>query len=355
MSLRENPTLGKAGRRYLQKIIYPRLGATRREIIVGPGFGLDNAVVRLGAGKVLVATTDPLSFIPALPPRDSAWLSVNLLASDLTTSGLAPQYGIFDFNLPPAMRGQEFAEYWKAFHTECKRLGVAIIGGHTGRYQGCGYSVIGGGVMYSIGGDGRYLTSMMGRNGDDIVLTKGAAIETTAILARSFPRTIGKILGTRLFERAWRYLRRVSTVEDALTAASIGIHRDGITAMHDATEGGVIAAVMELASASKLGVELDLDCIVISEETEAICKFVGINPLISLSEGSLIIANRPHATTKLLKRLKSVGIDSQVIGRLTSRTRLAYAGTRRGRVRMHYPKFDPYWKAYWKGTVRKWK
>jgi hydrogenase maturation factor len=316
---------------------------------------LDNAVVKLGAGKVLVATTDPLSFIPALRPRDSAWLSVNLLASDLTTSGLAPQYGIFDFNLPPDMRDREFAEYWKAFHDECRRLGVAIIGGHTGRYQGCGYSVIGGGVMYSIGNDGQYLTPMMGRNGDDIVLTKGVAVETTAVLARCFPRTIRKVLGTRLFERASGYLRKVSTVEDALTAASIGIHQDGVTAMHDATEGGVIAAVMELASASQLGVELDLASIAIPEETEAICRFFEINPLTSLSEGSLIIASRPNKTAKLLGKLKSVRIGSQVIGRLTSKTRVVFARTKRGRVRLRYPSFDPYWRAYWKGTTRKWK
>lgn len=355
MSLRENPTLGKAGRRYLQEIIYPRLGATRREIIVGPGFGLDNAVVRLGAGKVLVATTDPLSFIPALRPRDSAWLSVNLLASDLTTSGLAPQYGIFDFNLPPGMKDQEFAEYWKAFHAECKRLGVAIVGGHTGRYQGCGYSVIGGGVMCSIGDDERYLTPMMGRGGDDVVLTKGVAVETTAVLARCFPRTVRKVLGARLFERAWRYLRKVSTVKDALTAVSVGMHQDGVTAMHDATEGGVIAAALELASASHLGVELDLGRIAIAEETEGICRFFEINPMTSLSEGSLIIACRPNKTGKLLSRLKSARIESQVIGRLTSKTSAAYARTKRGRVRLHYPKFDPYWRAYWKGTTRKWK
>jgi hydrogenase expression/formation protein HypE len=66
----------------LDKVIYPRLGAARREIIVGPRFGVDNAVVRVGGGKVLVATTDPLSFIPGLRPSESAWLSVNLLASD---------------------------------------------------------------------------------------------------------------------------------------------------------------------------------------------------------------------------------------------------------------------------------
>jgi hydrogenase maturation factor len=347
--------LGKVNRNYLDRVIYPRLGAARREIIVGPKFGVDNAVVRVGTGRVLVATTDPLSFIPGLRPRESAWLSVNLLASDLTTCGSAPQYGIFDFNLPPQMSNHQFAEYWKAFHAECKALGVAIVGGHTGKYQGCGYSIIGGGVMYTLCDEEQYLTSEMASSGDDIILTKGVAIETTAILTRAFPRTIKKALGAGLFEKAWRYLCKVSTVKDALIAASIGIHRDGVTAMHDATEGGVIAAVLELANASGLGTELDVDKISISEETREICKFFRIDPLTSLSEGTLIIASRPNKTAKVLNHLNLAGIPSQIVGRLTSKKRSAQAITRRGRVRLTYPRSDPYWRAYWKGTTKRWK
>ena len=346
--------LGKVDQSYLARVIYPRLGAARREIVVGPRLGVDNAIVRVHPGKVMVATTDPLSYIPGLRPHESAWLSLHLIASDLTTSGFPPQYGIFDFNLPPEMRDEEFGEYWKAFHTECKRLGVSIIGGHTGRYQGCDYSVIGGGVLYSFGDEDKYLTSAMGREGDDIILTKGAAIETTAVLARSFPKTLKKELGAKLFERAHAYLGKVSTVNDALIAASVGIHRNGVTAMHDATEGGVIAAALELAAASGLGAELDLEAIPISQETEELCKVFGIDPLISLSEGSLILTCKPTETRRVLARLTGVNIKTSVIGQLT-KSRFVYGVGERGRRKVRYPKFDPYWKAYWKATNKHWK
>lgn len=347
--------LGKVDRSYLSSIIYPRLGAARRELIVGPRFGVDNAVVSLGHGKVMVATTDPLSFIPGLRPSESAWLSAHLLASDLTTSGFSPQYGIFDFNLPPKMRDKEFAEYWKAFHAECRKLGLAIIGGHTGRYEGCDYSVIGGGVLYSIGDENKYLTSSMAQDGDDLLVTKGVAVETTAVLTRAFPATVRKILGQRLFEKAWDYLERVSTVTDALTAVSVGVHREGVTAMHDATEGGFIAAVLEVASASHLGADLDLSALTVSEETHGICKFFRISPLTTLSEGTLIVASRPNRTTRIMNKLKSVRIESQVVGSLTSKTRSVHAETKKGRMRVTYPKFDPYWKAYSKGKAKHWK
>jgi hydrogenase expression/formation protein HypE len=352
--LRTMPALGKASREYLRKVIYAGLGFERDEVLVGPKFGVDNAILRIGKGRVLVATTDPLSFIPHLRACDSAWLSVNLLASDLTTSGFPPQYGIFDFNLPPAMKDSDFANYWRSFHQECSRLGLAIVGGHTGRYEGCDYPIIGGGVLFATGSEDSYLTSAMAQAGDDIILTKGAAVETTAVVSRVFPRTVSRALGPRLFARARKYLIKVSTVKEALTAVSVGVHREGVRAMHDATEGGVMAAVLELATASKLGVELDLDSIPISQETDELCRLFKIDPLISLSEGSLIIACRPQKTSRLLRKLSSERIESEVIGRLTKGTLTAYGTGRRGRVRLRYPKFDPYWRAYWRAIRKGW-
>jgi hydrogenase maturation factor len=347
--------LGKPHREYLAKVIYRQLGAKSRDVIVGPRFGVDNAVVRIGRGKVLVATADPLSFIPALGAPASAWLSVNLLASDLTTSGFPPQYGIFDFNLPPAMSQALFTSYWKHFHDACRKLGLTIIGGHTGRYEGCGYTVIGGGTMFTIGTEDQYLTSGMGQTGDDIILTKGAAIETTAVMARVFPIKVKKAIGSELFEKARAYLYKVSTVMDALTAASLGVHEDGVTAMHDATEGGVIAAVFELAQVSRLGAEILLSEIPVAPETREICRLFHIDPLTSLSEGSLVITCRPERTEKLLGKLRAAEIKASLVGRLTKTQRYLGLDSSGATQPIHYPRSDPYWKAYWKAVSKRWK
>ncbi len=345
---------GKPGSRFLEKVVFARLGAKRPEVLVGPRFGVDNAVLRIGERRVLVVTTDPVSFIPELGPATSAWLSVNLLASDLTTSGFVPQYGIFDFNLPPEMEPRTFADYWDAFHGECARLGISIVAGHTGRYPGCNYTVIGGGVLCSVGDERQYLLSTMAENDDDIILTKGAAVETTAVLTRVFPKTVRKALGAELFGRAKRYLRKVTTVKDALAAAAAGVHQRGVTAMHDATEGGIIAAVLELANASQLGVELRLDDIPVSEETEALCKLFRIDPMTSLSEGSLIVTCGSKRTSGVLRALRRNGVPACVIGRLTGKGRGAYGISAGRRFRLKYPRADPYWKAYWKAMVKGW-
>jgi len=345
---------GKPNTQYMSQTVYRLNGKKRSEVLYGPQRGLDVSVVRLARGKVMVATSDPLSYIPQVGPEASAWLSTHLLASDITTTGFSPAYGLFDFNLPPALEDSQFAIFWKAFHKECRKLGISIIGGHTGRYPGIDYSVIGGGALVAIGPEKSYLTSSMANSGDEVILTKGAAIETTAVLTRAFPRTVKKALGPKLFARAWSYLGKASTVREALTASSVGVRRNGVTAMHDATEGGVIAGMIELASASDLGMIVDLESILISEETRALCDHFRIDPMVSLSEGSLIIAARPAKTDKIRSNLTSAGIPSSVVGTLTSKFRGCKTVTGRGLRRLSYPDVDPYWKAYSKGIERGW-
>ncbi len=352
--MRGSPRLGKAGQRILESVVYRSLGASSSRLVVGPAFGLDNSIVRLSRGRVLVATSDPLSYIPSVGPKASAWLSVHLLASDLTTSGFSPQFGLFDFNLPPTLSDASFAKYWRSFHQECKKLGLSIIGGHTGRYPGIDYTIVGGGVVMAICPEDNYLTSSMARNGDDVVLTKGAAIETTAVLTRVFARKVRKALGRRLFDKAWNYLYKVSTVADALAASSIGVRHRGVTAMHDATEGGVIAGLIELTTASRLGLMVDLEQIHVSAETQHLCELFRIDPLVSLSEGSLIITSRPTKTEEVRAKLSSGGISSTIVGSLTSRFRGCKTTTSKGTRVLGYPHVDPYWKAYSKAIKAGW-
>ena len=168
-------------------MVFANLGAKRSSLLVKPGHGLDNAVISLGGKKVLVVTSDPLSVIPSIGMKESAWLSVHLLASDLTTSGVSPQFAMLDLNLPPEMDLPAVGAYLKAIGDECRKLGIAIAGGHTGRYPGSGYTVVGGGTMFSVAERDAYVTPAMARPGDAVLITKGAAIGATAVLAHCVP------------------------------------------------------------------------------------------------------------------------------------------------------------------------
>ncbi len=296
--------LGKPNRNLLKQTILRLQGAKSPRTLVGPSLGLDTAVLEMGRRRVMVASSDPVSYIPALGPERSAWLSVHATASDIATSGISPKYAMFELNLPPAMSDRTLWEYWKAIHHSCRQLGVSVIGGHTGRFEGCDYTVVGGVTMFSFGGANDYVTSGMARNGDDLVVTKGAAIEAAAVLAVSFPKTVAKAVGKSVAGTASKLFEEISVVEDAICASKVGLRDRGVTAMHDVTEGGVLSAILEMADASGLKAVIQQELIPVADEVRAVCRYFRLDPLVTLGQGSLIIASRPDKTEKVVAALR---------------------------------------------------
>ena len=342
------PNLGKLSKNVFESVIYPRLGAVRPEVVVGPSAGVDTCAINVAGGEVLVATTDPMSYIPEIGPVDSAWLSVNLIASDLVTSSFRPQYAIFDLNLPPNMSSEDFQTYWNAISDECRELGIAIVAGHTGKFEGCNYTVVGGGTMLSIGSSQRYLSSKGGSPGDKLIVTKGAAIAATGILSRVFQNYVKSNTDAKIARRGAEYFRKITVVEDALTASGAGARSNGVTAMHDTTEGGVLSALYEIASASSTGLLVEKERIPISEETRSICELFKIDPLRSVGEGALVIACQPAYVANVISALDAKGIACSIVGELRSQEYgLKLFDETGSENTIEYPVTDPYWNAYY--------
>ncbi|TMQ50960.1 MAG: hypothetical protein E6K73_06975 [Candidatus Eisenbacteria bacterium] len=85
----------------------------------------------------------------ALPPRRGS------PASDLWTSGIQPAYAAVTLNLPPRLGEAELSEYWEAMSAAWEELGVAVVGGHTGRYTGCDLTIVGAGTLVGVGDERR--------------------------------------------------------------------------------------------------------------------------------------------------------------------------------------------------------
>src|SRR5207247_7275937 len=141
---------------------------------------------------------------------------------------------------------------------EWKKYGAAIVTGHTGRYEGCAYPMVGGATFLAIAPKEGWVTADLARPGNRVLVTKPAALEATAILSNTFPDLVERRLGSDATRRARALFESMSTADDALAAASVGLRTDGVWAMHDATEGGVRNAVWEMGQASGLGVDVDL-------------------------------------------------------------------------------------------------
>jgi len=342
----EMPERGKVSRDVFDKIILPHLGKKRKQVLVGPQHGVDVGVVDIGANQVMALTSDPVFIVPQYGWDRAAWFAVHILASDAATSGLAPTYMAVDLNLPLSMTSNEFAKMWLTFSQEARRLGISIVAGHTGRYAGCGYPMVGGATVMSIGSKDSYVTPRGAMVGDRIIVTKGAAIEATGLFAVTFPKKIAGAYGEAFAEKAQDIFYQMSVVEDCLTAVKVGVREGGVTSMHDATECGVWGGLFEVAEASGIGMEIDRDKIIVQDAVDKVCKLFKIDPYSSISEGTLIITCRPHKADVVVERLGTAGIPATIVGETVPAEGGVTYSVGGKKHELAHPQFDPFWAAF---------
>ena len=342
----EIPEIGKISAEIFAELIFPRLGAKSDGVLVGPKHGTDVGIVTIG-GKAVSFTTDPVFIVPEYGWERAAWFAIHILASDAVTCGLPPRLLSIDLNLPMEMTKEQLEIMWQTMHSECRKLGVSVITGHTARYENCHYPMVGGATMVGVGEMEDYVTPAFIQAGDEIIITKGPAIEATGIFAAMFPRLIEREFGADFRRRAEQVFYKMSVVKEAMTAITVGVRQDGVTAMHDATECGIWGGLYELAEAVGLGVRVEQEKIVITDCTTEICDYFGIDPYTSISEGTLIIACRPHKAEEVVRLLSREGICSSVVGEFTPPEggMVLIKGGREERLK--HPIVDPFWNAFY--------
>ena len=329
--------LGKIPPYFFNKVIYPKLGNPDTSIIVKPQHGVDFGVIKLG-NKVIVLSTDPFFIARELGIEKAAWFAVHIIASDVAVSGIRPRYLSIDLNLPPEMTESELAIMWDVVHRECKKLGIAVVTGHTGRYAGCNYPMVGGATMLGIDKKEKLIIPKI-NIGDTIIVSKGPAIETTGLMANYFSNFLEDRFGKLFARRARNIYYQMSTVKDALITASV----KGVTAMHDATECGVFGGLYEMAMHSKVGMNIYLDQMVIQEEVKKTCECFGIDPYRAISEGTLLATVKEAKAKAVLNALKNEGIVASIVGEARSLKEGIYIFDKGRKQALEHPKVDPFW------------
>ena len=351
-----SPPLGKLAPEAFARLVAPHLGAARAEVAVGPRAGHDAAIVRIGAGRVMAVTTDPLSLVPALGLERSARLSCHLIASDLWTTGIPPAYASVDFNLPPTFGDEAFGAYWRAMSDEWSKLGVAVVTGHTGRHPGCGENILGAATLIGVGDEGRYITPGMARAGDRIIVTKGCAIEAAAIAALAWPERLKQHVDEEGLAALRALGEKVSVVADCQAALRAGVRERGVTAMHDATEGGVLGGLLELAKACGLDVRVERAKLPLGTPVAAACTMLGVDPYWTLSEGTLIACASVAHAPLVVHELEEAGIAAAIVGEvLPGRGKLWVAEPDGGVSTFDAPQPDPWWPAYDRAVREGWR
>ena len=303
--MRHLPT-GKLPQDILKRVVLERLGIHNDRVLQGPGVGEDAAVIEMG-DRVIVVATDPITGAVG----NIGWLAVHINANDVASSGARPLWFLCVTLLPEGNDEGLLEGIMEQIHAACLELGVALVGGHTETTPGLDRPILVG-LMMGEASKEDYVTTGGARPGDVIVLTKGAGIEGTAVLAEDLAKVLEDKVGASVILAAKQMVERISVVPEAMKAVELG----GVHSLHDPTEGGLLNGVWEMAEAAGVGIELFELKIPIAPETKAVCEALNIDPLKLMGSGALLIVLERGKVEKLLALLSEIEVEASVIGEI---------------------------------------
>ncbi len=293
--------IGKLENSELESLILNKFKRIRPESLTVPRVGEDCAALDF-QGDLIVMSMDPIT---SAGDKSLGLLSVHVNCNDAICMGAEPVGLLVTLLLPPDYPTEGIGHIADDLAAAAQVAHVDILGGHTEYTDAVTRPVTCTSVVARMPKD-RKLPGL--RAGDDLVMTKSAALEGTAILATEQAQRL-QHLSPVLLQEAAGYFSRLSVVPEGRVALAHGVH-----AMHDVTEGGVLGAAWEICYAAGLGLVLDRDAVPVTEATRRIAEAAGIDPLRLLGSGSLLMGCAQGET--MVEALRQKGIPAAVIGRV---------------------------------------
>ena len=282
-----------------------------RRIIVPPSPGLDSGVHMLN-GKCLVVSTDPCI---GVPEKWFGWLLIHYAASDVALFGAKPEYCTINLLGPPLTKSETFYNIMKQACRAAEELGMAVVTGHTGTYQDLS-TIVGVCTAYGITSKDALITPRGAKPGDYILCVKPVGLEVAVNFALIHQTLAERVFGIERASALANLVAVQSCVKEALLLAEVG----GVHAMHDATEGGLTAALNEMAEASKVGFRVELEKIPFAKEALALQRWFSLSELQMLSmssTGTVLAAVNPEFKEKIEEVLRQKNVSACTVGVFT--------------------------------------
>jgi hydrogenase maturation factor len=301
--------LGKLATKELQKM----LDCIKKDfrVIVPPMVGYD-AGVHLLHGKYVAVATDPCT---GVPEEWFGWLLINYAASDVALFGAKPEFCTINLLGPIGAKPEVFQKIMKQTCSAADELGIAIVRGHTGMYDSL-KDLLGVCTVYGTVEPRKLITPGNAKPGDLILCTKPLGLETITNFSLTHKEKAQELFGATKQAELGKLVYLQSCVKEALQLAEV----EGVHAMHDATEGGFVAALNELAQASKLGFRVNWEKIAIPNEVLALkghFKLTDDQLLAMSSTGTILAAVKPEAQEKVKAALSKNGLSACFLGEFT--------------------------------------
>ena len=278
-------------------------------VVISGSVGEDAAVIDIG-DRYLVAKTDPITFAT----DEIGWYAVHVNANDIACTGASPRWFLVTLLLPEKASSPDLVEkLFAQIHAACTQLQICLVGGHTEITYGLNRPLVIGQMLGEVS-PAALVTTAGAQVGDDLILTKGIAIEATAIIAIEKRSELRQHFEKDKLDDYANFLHQpgISVVRDAAIATAVG----GVHAMHDPTEGGLATGLHELAEAAGVGLEILAQELPFLPETVALCQHFGLDPLGVIASGALLIAADPRFSGQILTALAEAGLKASRIGRV---------------------------------------
>jgi hydrogenase maturation factor/phosphoglycolate phosphatase-like HAD superfamily hydrolase len=275
-------------------------------VIINPGIGEDTAAVDVKPEEVLVLKSDPITFATDAIGQYAVLINAN----DIATSGAKPRWLLTTLLFPCGITPSEIHKVFQELKEFCRRWDITLCGGHTEITDAVTRPVVTG-MMAGTVTRRKLIDKRNMASGDRVLLTKGVAVEGTAIIAREFGGRLAKLgLADAEIEKCRDFLANISIITEARIAAQSG----ATSAMHDVTEGGLATALEEMSIAGGHQIRIDLDAIPVFAETRKICRLLSIQPLGLIGSGSLLICCRESGCSSLMESIRQSGIAVACVG-----------------------------------------
>ncbi len=297
--------VGKLPPDILEKHILQFSGARRPDVLVGPGIGEDASLIRFPEGKLLAVSSDPI----VGASEGAGTFLVHINANDIACKGGDPAYLIITLIIP-VDQGLPFASMiMEEIHHACKKMGVAVIGGHTEFTDRYKKPVIVGTMM----GQTSYLYRATDICvGDGVIMTKHVGLEGMSILAHDRCDLLERSLTSEEIQEVSSWISSISVLEDAKTV------RDIARFMHDPTEGGLFGGLAEICRLSGLGLQLNKEAIPVHPLTKKVQNDLDFDVFHLISSGVLVVVVPKEHIDEALARFEEQDISATLIGTIAA-------------------------------------
>lgn len=288
----------------LKRRVFPYAEGGDADVVLGAAFGQDVALTRIG-GDILASHVDPI--VGAID--HIGWLAVHVACNDIAAGGVRPRWVLVLVLVPRQDDEELLEEIMRDANRASKEIGVSIIGGHTGYSSGIDRPLVAVTALGNAAGRTPVSTGGAGE-GDHILVTKGIALEGTAILALDFA-DVAKSLG--ITDEELSLARELSREVSVIPEAEI-FSAGGATSMHDVTRGGLMETLLEMAHASGLCFRMDARLLCRRPVVERFAQRFGFDPMRMISSGTLAATVPAGKAGTVLRDLSDMGIPCADVG-----------------------------------------